>query len=66
MLTGNDVGATDGFLITNSLTGGSAPVSFIDTDTDGTSGDSAADNADAGDRRPGGERHHRHHLDQQR
>ena len=45
VLTGNDVGATDGFLITNSLTGGSAPVSFIDTDTDGTSGDSAADNA---------------------
>ena len=45
VLTGNDIGATDGFLITNSLTGGSAPVTFIDTDTDGTSGDSVADNA---------------------
>ena len=45
VLTDNDIGATSDFLITNSLTGGSAPVTFIDTDTDGTSGDSAADNA---------------------
>ena len=45
VLTGNDTGAASGFLITNSLTGGTAPVTFIDTDTDGTSGDSTADNA---------------------
>ena len=44
VLTGNDTGSSNSFLITNSLTGGAAPVTFIDTDTDGTSGDSAADN----------------------
>ena len=45
VLTGNDTGAAKSFLITNSLTGGPAPVTFSDADTDGTSGDTAADNA---------------------
>jgi flagellar hook-associated protein 2 len=45
VLTGQDTGAAKSFLITESLTGGSAPVTFIDADTDGTSGDSAGDNA---------------------
>ena len=44
VLTGTDTGAANSFLITNSLTGGSEPLTFIDTDDDGTSGDSAADN----------------------
>ena len=45
VLTGTDTGAANSFLITNSLTGGSEPLTFIDTDTDGTSGDSTDDNA---------------------
>ena len=45
VLTGTDTGAANGFLITNALTAGSEPLTFIDTDTDGTSGDTAADNA---------------------
>ncbi|MDP6579432.1 MAG: flagellar filament capping protein FliD [Vicinamibacterales bacterium] len=45
VLTGTDTGATNGFLVTNSLTDGSAPVTFIDSDIDGTSGDTASDNA---------------------
>ncbi len=45
VLTGTDTGAGKAFEITNSLTGGTAPVTFIDSDSDGTSGDSAGDNA---------------------
>jgi flagellar hook-associated protein 2 len=45
VLTGNDTGAANSFLITNTLTGGTEPVTFIDTDTDSTSGDDPADNA---------------------
>ncbi len=45
VLTGKDTGETNGFTITNALTAGAAPVTFIDTDLDGTTGDSALDNA---------------------
>ncbi len=44
VLTGMETGAATAFTITNALTGG-AGLSFVDTDNDGTSGDSAADNA---------------------
>jgi flagellar hook-associated protein 2 len=43
VLTGKDTGTTNAFTITNGLTGGTPPV-FVDTDIDGVSGDSAADN----------------------
>ena len=43
VLTGKDTGTTNTFTITNSLTGGTPPA-FTDSDTDGISGDSAADN----------------------
>ncbi len=45
VLTGTDTGAAKSFLVSNSLTGGSAPVTFVDSDSDGTSGDTASDNA---------------------
>ncbi len=45
VLTGTDTGQANAFTVTNALTGGTAPVTFIDTDFDGESGDSAADNA---------------------
>lgn len=45
VLTGNDTGTTKAFTITNALTGGTEPVTFIDFDTDGVSGDSVEDNA---------------------
>lgn len=45
VLTGQSTGSANAFTITNALTGGAAPVTFIDTDFDGESGDSAADNA---------------------
>ena len=45
VLTGTSTGSANAFTITNALTGGAAPVTFIDTDMDGESGDSAADNA---------------------
>ena len=44
VLTGDNTGATNAFTLTNSLTGGSG-VAFTDTDSDGTTGDSPADNA---------------------
>jgi flagellar hook-associated protein 2 len=44
VLTGADTGKTHAFTITNALTGGTG-VGFVDTNNDGTSGDSAADNA---------------------
>jgi flagellar hook-associated protein 2 len=43
VLTGRETGTTNAFTITNGLTGGTKPV-FTDTDLDGISGDSAADN----------------------
>jgi flagellar hook-associated protein 2 len=43
MLTGKDTGSTNSFTITDALTGG-AGLTFTDTDVDGISGDSAADN----------------------
>jgi flagellar hook-associated protein 2 len=43
VLTGKNTGSTNAFTITDALTGG-AGVTFTDTDTDGISGDSAADN----------------------
>ncbi len=43
VLTGKDTGLDNAFTITNQLTDGT--VTFTDTDTDGVSGDSAADNA---------------------
>jgi flagellar hook-associated protein 2 len=44
VLTAKATGLTNGFSVTNTLTGGSG-LSFTDTDLDGTSGDTAADNA---------------------
>lgn len=44
VLTGSTTGSDGAFTVTNALTGG-AGVSFTDTNGDGTSGDSAADNA---------------------
>ncbi|MGE0813490.1 MAG: flagellar filament capping protein FliD [Vicinamibacterales bacterium] len=44
VLSAKDTGAANAFTITNNLTGGIG-VGFTDTDGDGTSGDSAADNA---------------------
>lgn len=44
VLTAKNTGAANAFTITNGLTGGTG-VTFTDTDTDGVSGDSAADNA---------------------
>lgn len=43
VLTGNATGAANGFTIENNLSGG-VGLSFTDTDNDGVSGDSAADN----------------------
>lgn len=43
VLTGKDTGAAAAFTITNALT--ATTLAFTDTDTDGISGDSAADNA---------------------
>lgn len=43
VLTGKDTGAASAFTVTNGLTG--STVTFTDTDSDGVSGDSAADNA---------------------
>ncbi len=43
VVTGNDTGAANAFTITNALTGGAAPVTFDDFDTDGISGDDASD-----------------------
>ena len=43
MLTAKDTGTANGFTVTKTLTGGSG-VTFTDTDSDGTYGDSAADN----------------------
>jgi flagellar hook-associated protein 2 len=43
VLTGRDTGEENGYTIANNLTG--STVAFTDTDSDGTSGDSAADNA---------------------
>jgi len=45
VLTGKESGTSNAFTIANALTGGAAPVTFIDTDNDGVSGDTAADNA---------------------
>jgi flagellar hook-associated protein 2 len=44
VLTAKSTGEANGFTVTNALTGGSG-VSFTDTDLDGVSGDTAADNA---------------------
>ncbi|MGE3957545.1 MAG: flagellar filament capping protein FliD [Vicinamibacterales bacterium] len=44
VLTGTATGAANAFTIQNGLTGGSG-IGFTDTDADGVSGDSAADNA---------------------
>jgi flagellar capping protein FliD len=44
VLSAKDTGQANAFTITNNLTGGSG-VSFGDDDSDGISGDSAADNA---------------------
>ncbi|MEQ1911626.1 MAG: flagellar filament capping protein FliD [Vicinamibacterales bacterium] len=44
VLTGVATGESNGFTVENSLTGGSG-ISFTDTDNDGVSGDSSADNA---------------------
>ena len=44
VLTGKSTGQANAFTITNTLTGGSG-VTFTDTDNNGVSGDSAADNA---------------------
>lgn len=44
VLTARDTGAANAFTVTNNLTGGTG-ISFTDTDGDGTSGDTAADNA---------------------
>lgn len=44
VLTAIDTGADNAFTVTNALTGG-AGLAFADTDSDGVSGDSAADNA---------------------
>ncbi|MFN7914058.1 MAG: flagellar filament capping protein FliD [Vicinamibacterales bacterium] len=44
VLTGSNTGAANAFTVQNGLTGGSG-VSFTDTDNDGLSGNSAADNA---------------------
>jgi flagellar hook-associated protein 2 len=44
VLTARDTGVANAFTITNNLTGGTG-VTFGDADSDGTSGDSAADNA---------------------
>jgi len=46
VLTGAETGADNAFTITNALTGGSG-LTFTDTDSDGVSGDSAADNTQA-------------------
>jgi flagellar hook-associated protein 2 len=46
VLTGKSTGATNAFTITNNLTGGTG-LTFTDTDLDGVSGDSAADNSQA-------------------
>jgi flagellar hook-associated protein 2 len=43
VLTGKSTGTANAFTVTNALTG--SAVAFTDTDTDGVSGDSAADNA---------------------
>ncbi len=45
VLTGTRTGAAHGFTITNALTGGASPVTFLDTvDADGISGDQPGDN----------------------
>jgi flagellar hook-associated protein 2 len=44
VLSGAETGSTNAFTITNALTGGSG-VTFVDTDSDGKSGDTDADNA---------------------
>jgi flagellar hook-associated protein 2 len=44
VLTARDTGAANAFTVTNALTGGTG-IAFGDADLDGTSGDSAADNA---------------------
>jgi flagellar hook-associated protein 2 len=46
VLTGKETGTTNAFTITDALTGG-AGITFTDTDADGVSGDSAADNTQA-------------------
>lgn len=43
VVTGNDTGASNAYTIVNALTGGAAPVTFDDFDSDGTSGDDASD-----------------------
>jgi flagellar hook-associated protein 2 len=45
VLTGRATGVANGFTVENNLTGGTSPLAFTDTDNDGSSGDSAADNA---------------------
>ena len=44
VLTSHSTGAANGFTIQNNLTGGASAVTFADTDGDGLSGNSAADN----------------------
>jgi flagellar hook-associated protein 2 len=45
VLTSQNTGEDGAFTVTNALTGGADAVEFTDTDADGTTGDSAADNA---------------------
>jgi len=45
VLTGRSTGSSNAFTVQNALTGGVAPLSFSDTDGNGTSGDSPEDNA---------------------
>jgi flagellar hook-associated protein 2 len=47
MLTGNDTGEANAFTLTNSMTlgGGASGIGFTDTNSDGITGDSTADNA---------------------
>ena len=45
VLKSENTGADGAFPLTNTLSGGASAVTFTDTDADGTSGDTAADNA---------------------
>ena len=64
VLTGRNSGTANAFTVTSTLTGGTG-LTFTDTDTDGTYGDSAGGPLGRGDqRRADGQQHSDHQRDQ--